>query len=475
MIVLPHLLVGSAVGQSLQQDLLRAATSPDTPVATTSADAASPFQQLATQAANAYRAGDKVRAIEGFDQAAAEAFRVGASGAAFEYAIAAAEITRSVKDQAGAAERFRRAALSAVRDPRSAAAHEAACVATGAAFAASGSPTSAQLDAYQAVLDEHQTLWPTAPSATGMRRRAIELLAARRDAARLLNQTSAEQAQAEPWLVALRVQAHGQVLASAATPAEHTARLAAATEELQPLVLGTSRRWPDAWTPLQRQIAIVLGRGHLARDGDGPDYARRVLSVAVRSDPPPQQAWLREALPLLATATLAVGRAGEAHALLVESGVEPAEADRALSGLAERLAAAAPDHRAAAVEALAERLGWRASARSRAAPAAAEEKGSPLAVARRALVEAADADSRRDALEAWTALERRSTRSSDLWREARRARLRLLIDLKEVDQARKLLRLTQLLAAEGDADWRAVLTALEHETVSTAAQADGRR
>lgn len=423
--------------QTLSDDLRRAAE--PRPAVT---GAPREFERLAAAAGEAFRAGDADVAIQRFDEAAAEAFRVGASGSAFEYGLAAAELTRQAGDQARAASRFRRAALAAVRDPRAAATHAAACNAFAAALRAVASATPEQLDDYESLLVEHVTTWPDSPTESTVRRRWVELLATRGDHAGVLDATQPTDA----WSLPLRIAAFDGLRRSAASPAEHATALARLTPELQTLILGESNTWPERWSADQRSAALVLARGHLARDPDGPEYARRVLSVALRTAPQSESesepAWRAEARTILVAAELLCERPDRATALIAGA----ADAD-ARSAFAARLRAAQPLRRSGEAERFGRAIGWLAPSGE---PATVEGVDRDFAAAERG---GGDPPTAGAALDAWTQLERRSARGSQRWREARLGRIATLTELGRGDDAAKLLRLTRLLAPSADPAW----------------------
>ncbi|MEO1498378.1 MAG: hypothetical protein AAFV43_14635 [Planctomycetota bacterium] len=413
--------------QSLADELRRAdrAMQRDTPRQTRPLAS---FEAIAREAGAAFRRGDRQAALDRFDEAAAEAFRVEATGAAFEYALAAAELTRAAGDHADAARRFRRAALSAVRDPRAAAAHEAGCLAAAEAFRADGSAKA--MSYYGELLAEHLATWPRGASAAeiGARRRDWLLLSG--DWRSLLAEPPAPSPDGPS--IDRRLQAYRLAFAEPIDAADYATLLATATDELQPMVLTDARRWPKRWTVWQRDAALLLARGHLARGRPGAEYARQMLRVAWRGSPRASDDWRRRAGPALIVSSLAAEDRETAKA--VRSQLLRGELIE-LTVVERQLATNAPDR----WPAIAERLA--------ATP-------QPVESSRRS-VEEPEADT----LAAWTERERNAPRNSGEWRRARLARIRRLHADGHTDDARKLLRLTWLLAGEGDEAWRASLDA----------------
>lgn len=394
------------------------------------------FEVLAASAGEAFRQGDKDAAIERFDQAAAEAFRQEAVGAAFEYAVAAAELKRAAGENADAARRFRRAALSAVRDPRAAAAHAAACVAAGEELRVD--PTDSRSEAYGELLAEHLSNWPAADTAHAVRERLWQWLRMTSQWQSLLQET--DNAATREVAVRLRVAAYDGLLRQ--TAPDRAEVLAKATEELQQLILGEDRRWPREWTPLQRDAALALARGHLTRGADGAEYATRLLRVAWRAVPEPPDGWRNEAGPLLVVACAVTQDAETAVELL--TALAARDAADTYRSVAEQLRGVPPQDRLSVVDRLAQRLGQHTDRSS----TSSQKRATPPT----------ETD-----LVAWTKSEQHAVRGSAAWREARLERIRVLNESGNRDQARKLLKLTRLLASDGSDAWRAELDRLSDQ------------
>jgi hypothetical protein len=244
-------------------------------------------------------------------------------------------------------------------------------------------------------------------------------------------------------------------------------RFAAAREELQPLLFVDPTKWPDEWSPLQREAALVLARGALDHHAEGLDYGKRLLSKALEGRPLPDPSWERRAAVTLAVAMLAGGEMAEADAWLrrVHKGktaereqlllttlnnlrTNPgvcAEADRLLRSLSALEGEVRQDAQTAAALAAAGRTGESLRLYEQLTTERPDDRGVQIAYAR--LLGASDSAADREAaLGRWRLIESRSEAGSDEWFEARLERLRLLIATGKHGDAKKLLALTRLLA-----------------------------
>ncbi|WP_146445339.1 hypothetical protein [Botrimarina colliarenosi] len=449
----------SAAAQSpLDADLDRAAAGFER----AATEAPDEVETLAAAAGAHYQDGHVDEAVAALDRAAALAFRAGATGRSFELSLTAAEALRSQGRLADAAERFQQAALRNPRDPRAAAAHATAIEALGATL---DPARPDQLAAYAKLLEQHLATWSDAPTAQAARWGRVELLARRRQWEPLLDALAQIDA-GDPHYERSRellVAAHAGCLAE--EPSKE--RLMTAWNDLQPLIFVNPTKWPDAWTPLQREAALTLARGALESDADGLENARRLLRQALAARPLPDPAWERRAAVTLVVSSLAAGDSGEAAKAIESAYPGPADERRQLLETTHRRLLA----RAGSLLDEADRLersvvaleggegdgvgaaaaladaGRDADARrlyERLAAERPDDRGVQVAYAR-LLAQSKDAAERAAALARWRAIESRSNAGSDDWFEARLARVRLMTELGQHGDARKLLAITRLL------------------------------
>lgn len=433
---------------------------------------------LAAQAGELFRSGRIDDAVASLDRAAAVAYGLGATGRSFELSLTAAEALRAAGRAGEAAVRFRDAALRNVRDPRAAAAHDAAIQTLRATLDGAAEET---LDLYAELLRQHPATWPHAPTAVGVSRAWLELLARRGRWEELLAAARRE-AKGRPddaLLAGLIVAAHGGLLDGDPSPE----RFAEAKSELEPMFLYAPTPWPTAWSPLQRDAALTLARGACDQSPEGAQYAERVLRASLTGQPHPEAAWRRRAATLLAVLAARAGGGEQAMTWLTATHEGAREErqrllDSALRGLlargrnaelADRLAATldALDGNAASELATAnalEEAGRDDEARAlyeRRAAERPDDRGAQTDLAR-VLTQSGSAPDRERALALWRGIERRSPRGTPEWFEARLARLGLMRSLGHDDAAMKLLALTRLLAPDlGGEEFRARFEALE--------------
>ena len=433
--------------------------------------------ETADQAARAYREGRLEDSLRGFDRAAAAAYKAGAKGTAFEHALVAAEIQRARGQWQDASERFRRAALSSVNDPRSVAAHFEACKSAGEAVRR-GAADRQQLEQYDQLLAEHTQNWPDTPTSAEASWLRFELLGplGRWEQVAEVARTASPTHPRRERAMQLLVEAHEELL-KVANPASYGERLDRATNDLQPLVVGSSGRWPGAWSPLQRRVALVLGRGHLQRAEGGAEYATLMLGLALRGDPPADARWRLDAVPLLVVGELVQGNTQGAYEWLTMAlDTDAATAQGVLASVQSKLDSAGPTDRIAIAMHLRQMIAALAPT-SPETPVATDEQGlraraealaasgdhrsaiglydqliaeSPndrsLRLAQAGAMERAEAHE--SALAAWRQIEARTPRNTPGWYEARLARIRLLVTLRRSDEAHKLLRMTKLTAPD---------------------------
>jgi len=262
---------------------------------------------------------------------------------------------------------------------------------------------------------------------------------------------------------------------------------AAASDDLEPLILGDPPRWPAEWTRAQRDAALVLARGALGRGDAGAEYAAKLLRVATTGWPTPRDAWRRRAASLLVVASLVTGDRRQADRWLSKlHRARPQERQRLLDAARRRIdesstPAVAADGLLRSVEALSGEADAAPEAEAEALAAVGRGAEALAAYARLAadrpddravqvayanlLIESERPADREEAVRRWRTIESRSPANTDAWLEARLGRLRSLIAAGQVDDAKKLLALTRLLAPslggpERAAEFDAVATRL---------------
>lgn len=475
--MLALLLAGSAAGQSsLEADLDRARDRHQ-PAAT---KGTAGVDRLTAEAGEHLRAGRTDRAVAVLDRAAGLAYQSGATGRAFELALAAAEAQRSAREWLGAARRFRDAALTNPRDPRAATAHHTACETFARALATAD---EAELNEYDTLLAQHAATWPAASTAEATRWERVELLSRlgrydeQVELARRVSPDDERRARAEQLLLSV----HSRWLRRDPS----AKRFASARADLEGLFLYAPTPWPAEWSELQREAAYTLARGALAQGESGWEYAKRVLRVALRNRPAPPPDWRRRAAVLLSIASMAANDRGAAtEALAIAGGVSPATRQRLYASTAPRVRAVR-DRKRLADEA--DRLEKTLALLAGQQPADGADKAVALLAAGRQaealklyeeladqrphdrdvqvayakLLNEGDGSAQETALAIWRRLEARSGRSTPAWFEARLGRLRMLVRLGRRDEAAKLLELTRLLTpslggAESAAGFEAV-------------------
>lgn len=476
------LIAGSAVSQSpLDADLNRARER-YAPAATAQPAG---IEAVVAKAGEHLRAGQTPQAVALLDEGAGMAYQSGATGRAFELALAAAEVQRSAGNLLDAARRFRDAALTNSRDPRAVTAHRTACETFALTLA---DADEEQLTEYDALLAQHAATWPDAVSAEETRWERVELLSRlgrfdeQVELARRVPMDDPRRGRAEELLLS----AHARWLRQEPT----AERFASARADLESLFLYAPSPWPTEWSELQRGAAYTLARGATAQGESGLEYAGRVLRVALRDRPTPSPAWRRRAAALLTVVSMAANdRDAAVKSLAIACGVPPEtqrrlydstlprvrvirdrkhlaeEADR-LEKTLRLLAGQEPNDKADKAAA------WLAAGRRTEALklyqelAAQRPNDRGVQVAYAGLLSAGDGPSRETALAIWRKLEASSERATDAWFEARLGRLRMLVTLGRNEEAAKLLELTRLLApslggAERAAEFDAVGRSLE--------------
>ena len=458
-----YLLVVSSVWAqgTLEDDLARAIQKSSSD---NSATAPSEASQYAQQAAIEYQAGRLESAVKFFDRAAGEAYKLGAKGSAFEYALAAAEIQRTRRAWLDAAVRFRRVALRAANDPRAVAAHFTACEAM-ASLLLQGSETDELIIKYDQLLDEHLKAWPRSPHVQKIEWLRVELLAIRKEWSQLIEVINGVPKSHPRYdrSLELLVTAH-QHLLDRASSKDFPNQLANATTDLQLIILGSQGLWPTKWTPLQRQVALVLAEAHVKREEGGIDYARRLLRVALHEASTSHETWKLKATSLLTLCEVSLGNQTEADQRLATILNAPAETRaKLLSNARQRIVSRQStlidelDRLLASIQAFtgsqnlssAKRADALSNSGSHAEAVEIYEKLIQESPGNRSLLvararELESAGQHEQALQAWHQIEARTARATLPWFEARLERLRLLVLLSRREEAEKLIRLTKL-------------------------------
>jgi hypothetical protein len=368
---------------------------------------------LVLAAENLYHAGRIDEALAAYDRAANQARENGKPNKAFDLAFTAAAVARQSRDWAGASSRYRQAAVAMPANPQAAAAHRLAIVTHAEAIRDQPlEATPESLAAYQRLLDEHLATWPDSETADDVRWWSVRLAMSDRRWAEALDQLETISPEGENFDSALvaAVECFKRLLPDALSR-KRQELVARGRRFLQPAITGDDNRWPAEWTDLQLDIAVALAELHLMPDVEDTDYAERLLraawaDVAAKTDEPLRRGTIRSAL---------------LHTLVEREDYQAA---------AELLRHDSPGESLAIIKRL----------------AAASPEDGDLQETYAALLSDAETTARLgEALQRWTAVERRSRRGGSRWSRARRARGNVLRRLGRDDEADKLERLTELL------------------------------
>jgi len=443
------------------------------------------IEALATSAERLYRLGRTSAAVDAYDRAAAVAYQSGARGRAFELALAAAAIRQSLEQWADASKRYRRAALTSSTHADAPTAHRLAVVCLSQALRHPASNATQDSlaplwKAYFDLLEEHLATWPNSATASELRWWLADALTARQEwlrLAALMFQTPATDPRyghsqtrlADAW--SRRVSKVALLNDAARTKAA----VAKAVDQLQPQILGASRRWPASWSDPQRHVAIELARLRIAygKTAGDAEYAVRLMRAAIAGEPPAKEGWLKGASTLLAAGQIrlddwqAAGKtlrrappASQAQALpllhalreAMDAGAEQRQLAgeltlSVLDGLEPADSGRAEDWRLPFRTAALEAIGAGTDALDAARQLVQQQPSNAAAQIQlaRLLSAAPDKESRLEALGLWRTIEHRSGRGDRRWFDARLARIRLLVALGQREQAIKLLKLTRVL------------------------------
>jgi hypothetical protein len=274
---------------------------------------------LARTGDSLYLKGDFAQAIAAYDDAAEQARAAGNVQAAFELGYKAGLVEQKNERHAEASGRFRRLAKNLATHPSAAQAHLTA--AWHAAQQARVSPEAA--GDYEAILQEHLSLWPTAASADLARLWLGKLAEIRSDWPAAIEAYAGVGRSSEHFGAAIEglTTAWNLRLQQRAAAADDEVRLLAeqAARQLQQAILSTEGTLPESWTPADRAAALGAATIILAYLPSRAADAEGILRTALSAAPVPPDDWKQSAVAGLIVA-LAVqdGRSAEALALLSE-------------------------------------------------------------------------------------------------------------------------------------------------------------
>jgi hypothetical protein len=454
------------------------------------------------RAAESYYRGSRWKeALKTYDDAALLAARSGDADEAFALAFTAASIEHDRKETAAALERFKQLSERMPEQPRAAEAHLMAIVnAAQLAREAKGEQQAGRIETYSALLREHLKLWPQDATADQVRLWLGRLLESRGDWLAAREQFLAVQPESPQFEEALRAAlacAERQIEATQAVGKLDQRLVAESVQRCERTIVGSQRQWPEKWSPLQLQCAVIAARLRLQYTADGAESAERVLIPALAGSGEAPASWKAEARLLLVSALATQGKSTEAIAQLgeISSGSVPGLL-AALESL-DRLAANAPAAQQASLADLELRIATRLADRSQELKpnelrrletlhaAALVRAGHPLdalkayeALARKyprdgalheahaaLLATATDAASQRLALKKWREVESKTKVGEPRWFRARLAQVKLLLELNDKPAATKLLQLTAVLQPElGGAELKAEFEKLQQKS-----------
>lgn len=321
---------------------------------------------------------------------------------------------------------------------------------------------------------EHLQHWPEGPIADEVRVWLAQQQLASGDAVAALATTAAILPSSSQFEESVAVACRAYRQQAAATDSDTRAIAAAASLRLQPIITGSDNRWPQQWSTIQRDAALLLSDLRLRLSPPDIDYTNLLLSRAIDGSPSPEQSWTNRAAPLLAIALAAKGDAEGAINRLAAVGFSSDEStSQMLAMLATQLNSEPADSpfRGPLTEVIARVLD-RLPPDSRLdkdryrAPVLAERGNHAEALALyqqlvathprdgdlneqyARLLAAGSINEKQQALAHWQRIESSSRRGGERWYRARLARVRLLRQLGQQDDAAKLVALTKVLQPE---------------------------
>ena len=453
---------------------------------------------LVRAAESFYRSRQFDQALEAYDKAARQAAAANQAQAAFDYAYTAAAIEQQRGHYRDAAKRFRMTALDEAENPKAGDAHLLAIYNT--AQAAKGGEAEVSSRAYLDLLKEHLDHWPRSSTANQARLwlgavyerearwpEAIETYqAVPSDDPRAASVVEAISRCYERWLAAL---------AEANQPTRDVATKAA--DYFERLVVNARGGLPERWSQTQRVAATSAAAIWLEYSDNAFARAERVLSAALADAQDAPDDWKSTAQTLEIFAIAARGQRDEAAKLLDQlSGGEPKQMLALIEGLA-RVAQKAPvavgqelaELQLRAAKLLAARLKELPADEQRdfqrayiRALAAAKRPDEAVKAARKLaesfphdgqiqeeyaqlLIDSADRASWHEALTKWRDIGKKTRQGSERWLRAMYYQSLALVRLDQVEQAARLIKLTEALEPElGGAEMKAKFRAVLQES-----------
>ncbi|MBN1853904.1 MAG: tetratricopeptide repeat protein [Pirellulales bacterium] len=438
----------------------------------------SDLDALRIAAESLYRAGKISEAIAAYDQAAGAARKIGDADRRFQFGFTAAALEQKMDQLQVACDRYCRLAETMPQHPNAARAHRMAILcASGLVRRAEGpAARSGAEERYTALLQNHLSNWPNSPTANDARFWYGQWLENQRSwrEAIAMYQSIPPDSEHFPRGLNCVCDLYERLLKENLDRNFRIQCVQEATQFLQPLIAGPDKTWPSPWTPLQRSIALSLGRMHIRYAEDGAEYCREILTAALAGSNEVDSAWKATARALLAEALLIQGAIHEADELAKQLPdghlpmVELVEQSRKIlhQSTGHEKKAAVAQFVLHLVERFGhERNGFSAADRfllDRARAAAHDVLGhydEALALYTQLVKQRPkDGDLREDqarllsqtggakdwntALRAWQAVEHGSKPGGPRWFRARYARCELLIRLGRRDEAMTLIRLT---------------------------------
>lgn len=453
------------------------------------------------RAAESYYRGSRWEdALTHYDKAALLAAQSGDADEAFALAFTAASIEHDLNETAAALERFKQLSERMPEQPRAGEAHLMAIVnAAQLAQDAKGDEQAQRVKAYEALLQDHLKTWPHDSTTDQVRLWLGRLLESRREwpqAMAVYRQVTADHPPYEEAMRGALRCAERQVQASSAAGRLDSKFYGEAIRFGEELIVGSQRKLPEKWSPLQLESALVVARLHLnysPTEAKFIDPTETMLKTALEASPDAPAAWQAEARLLLVWAMALTGRGQEAVAQLERfSGGSVDGLLTVLEKLGE-LAAAADAQRqlelaqleiqlAGQLEKRQSELDESQQRRFETLHAAALVRGGYFGDALQLykqlvqkyprdgaiheahaalLARATDVASQRVALAKWREVESKTKAGEPRWFRARLAQAELLNKLNDKPAAAKLIRLTAVLQPElGGVEMKARFEAL---------------
>lgn len=457
------------------------------------------------RAAESYYRGSRwEEALKTYDQAALLAAKSGDSNEAFSLAFTAASIEHDRNQTATALERFKQLSERMPEQPRAAEAHLMAIVNSAQlAQDVKGEEQAQRIKAYEALLVDHLKTWPNDPTADQVRLWLGKLLESRREllpAMAVYRQVSADRSQYEEAMRGALRCAESEVKVSAVAGKFDPKTCGEAIRFGEELIVGTARRWPEKWSPLQLESALMVARLRLhfaAGQVREIESTEAMLKTAIAANSEAPAVWKAEARLLLVWALALLGKSQEAAAQLEDLSAGSLDGILAVLERLEALAATANEKQAVELAQLEIHLVRQLEKRQSefsdsqvrrfeslqaAALVRAGYFGDALKLYR-SLVEkyprdgaiheahaallarATDIPSQRVALAKWREVESKTKPGEPRWFRARLAQAELLLKLNDKPAAAKLIQLTMVLQPKlGGAEMKTKFESLLQES-----------